>query len=116
MSKAQALHKLMFVICVLFFLLVTLQAPAQSDTPTTSTPIYHHQLRVELSPSLKMLKAEDTITFPPGTFSSDAPVKLSFLLNKHLQITTVNPHDSITVLHPATQDESYTEYGLSLNE
>ncbi|QDK37383.1 M1 family metallopeptidase [Bdellovibrio sp. NC01] len=100
MSKAKALHRLMFVIGVLFFLLVTVQAPAQT---------LNHKLDVELLPTLKMIKVQDKITFP-----KDSPRKVSFLLHKDLQVTVLSPDDSLIVLHPATSDESFTEYGLSL--
>lgn len=104
MSMNQALNKLMLVIGVLFFLLVTLQAPAQTAGETLN-----HKIDVQLLPTLKMIKVQDTVTFPKGT-----PRKLSFLLHKDLQINVISPNDSLTVLHPATKTEPYTEYGLSL--
>lgn len=100
MSKAQALHKLMLVIGLLFILLVAMQSHAE--------PI-HHQLQVEIYPGLKLLKAHDTLTF-----AKDTPRKLSFLLYKDLQIAVTSADDSITLLHPATADEPYAEYGLQL--
>lgn len=100
MSRTQALHKLMFVVGLLFILLITMQSHA--------SPI-HHQMQVELHPGLKMLKALDTLTFPKGT-----PRKLSFLLHKDLQITVTSSDDSLTLLHPASADEPYAEYGLQL--
>lgn len=100
MSKNQALHKLMIVIGLLFFLLVTLQAPAQT---------HNHKIDVALLPTLKMIKAQDTITF-----SKDSPRKISFLLHKNLQLSIIGVNDSLKVLHQASSSELYTEYGLSL--
>ncbi len=100
MSKAQALHKLIFVVGLLFILLVTLQ--------TQASPL-QHKLQVEISPSLKMIKAQDTVTFPKA-----ASRKLSFLLHKDLRILVTSKDDSLTLLHPATASEPYAEYGLNL--
>lgn len=90
----------MIVIGVLFILLITLQSHAS---------ILHHQMLVEIQPGLKMLKAQDTLTFPKGT-----PRKLSFLLHKDLQISVTSTDDSLTLLHPASAEEPYAEYGLQL--
>lgn len=100
MSKAQALHKLVLVIGLLFILIVALQSHAD--------PL-HHNLNVEIYPGLKMLKAQDTITFP-----KTSPRKISFLLHKDLQISVTSSGDSLTLLHPATASEPYAEYGLNL--
>lgn len=100
MSKTQALNKLMIVIGLLFVLLVTLQ--------TQAAPL-HHKMIVELHPGLKMIKVQDTITFP-----KDSPRKISFVLHKDLQISLTSADDSLTLLHPATQDEPFAEYGLEL--
>ncbi|MNJ98497.1 Aminopeptidase N [compost metagenome] len=99
-SRAQALHKLMIVIGLLFILLVSLESPAQ---------VLHHNLQVELIPGLKMIKGEDTLTFPPGS-----PRKLSFLLHKNLTVVVTSVDDSLVLLHGATADSVYAEYGLSL--
>lgn len=100
MSKAQALHKLMIVVGLLFILLVTMQSQAE--------PL-NHQMHVELYPGLKMIRAHDTLTFP-----KDSPRKISFLLHKDLTITVTSSDDSLILLHSATQDEPYAEYGLEL--
>ncbi|WP_347357609.1 M1 family aminopeptidase [Bdellovibrio sp.] len=100
MTRAQALNKLMIVIGLLFILLVSMQSHGQT---------LHHKMNVELSPGLKMIKAQDTLTFP-----KDSPRKLSFLLHKDLQITVTSADDSIALLHPATLKEPYAEYGLTL--
>ncbi|MDG0817495.1 M1 family metallopeptidase [Bdellovibrio svalbardensis] len=112
MSRSKALHKLMFVAGVLFFLLVTLQAPAQvsAEAPTKAAAPLHHKLDVEIFPTLKMIKAQDTLTFP-----ADTPRKISFLLHKDLQVAVISANDSLVVLHPATQAEPFTEYGLTLS-
>jgi hypothetical protein len=99
-SKSQALHKLLLVVGLLFFLLVTLNAQAQT---------IQHKMNVELIPGLKTLKAEDTLRF-----AKDTPRKISFLLHKDLNITVISPGDSLTVIHAASADESFTEYGLTL--
>ncbi|MGZ3772657.1 MAG: M1 family metallopeptidase [Pseudobdellovibrionaceae bacterium] len=100
MSKTQALNKLLIVISLLFILLITFQLHAE--------PI-HHQLQVEIYPSLKMLKAQDTLTFPKGS-----PRKFSFLLHRDLHISVTSADDSVTLLHPATTSEPYAEYGVTL--
>ncbi|WP_415062562.1 M1 family metallopeptidase [Bdellovibrio sp.] len=100
MSRTQALHKLMIVIGLLFILLVTLQTHAE--------PL-HHKMLVEVYPGLKMLKAQDTLTFPKGS-----PRKVSFLLHKDLRISVTSTDDSLVLLHPASNDEPYVEYGLQL--
>lgn len=100
MSRAQALHKLMIVVSLLFILLVSLQAYSQ---------ILHHKIEADLHPGLKMIKAQDTLSFP-----KDSPRKVSFLLHKNLQISVLSADDSIVLLHPATQKEPYAEYGLTL--
>ncbi len=100
MSKTQALNKLIIVVGLLFILLVSLQSHA--------API-HHNMQVELHPGLKMLKAQDTLTFAKGS-----PRKLSFLLHKELQVSVTSNDDYLTLLHPATADEPYAEYGLQL--
>nr|BFD67405.1 M1 family aminopeptidase [Bdellovibrio sp. HAGR004] len=100
MTRAQALNKLMIVIGLLFVLLVSMQSHGQT---------LHHKMSVELSPGLKMIKVQDTLTFP-----KDSPRKLSFLLHKDLQITVTSADDSIALLHPATSQEPYAEYGLTL--
>lgn len=101
MTKTQALNKLMIVIGLLFVLLVTLQ--------TQAAPL-HHKMIVELHPGLKLIKVQDTITFP-----KDSPRKISFVLHKDLQISLTSADDSLTLLHPATQDEPFAEYGLELS-
>ncbi|MEN0059474.1 MAG: M1 family aminopeptidase [Bdellovibrio sp.] len=101
MSRTQALHKLLIVIGLLLVLLVTLQSPA--------APL-QHKMQVELLPGLKMIKAQDTLTFPQGT-----PRKLSFLLHKDLQISVTSVDDYLTLLHPATDGDLYVEYGLVLS-
>ncbi|KHD87801.1 MAG: aminopeptidase [Bdellovibrio sp. ArHS] len=101
MSKAQALHKLMIVIGLLLILLVTLQSHA--------APV-HHKMQVEIIPGLKMLKAQDTLTF-----AKDTPRKLSFVLHKDLQVSVTSSDDSLILLHPATKEEPYAEYGLQLS-
>ncbi|WP_374028877.1 M1 family metallopeptidase [Bdellovibrio bacteriovorus] len=101
MTKAQALHKLLVVIGLLFILLITMQSHAQ-------TPL-HHKMKVELYPGLKMIKAEDTLSF-----AKETPRKLSFLLHKDLRVSVTSADDSLTLLHPATSDEPYAEYGLNL--
>lgn len=100
MTRAQALNKLMIVIGLLFILLVSMQSHGQT---------LHHKMNVELSPGLKMIKVQDTLTFP-----KDSPRKLSFLLHKDLQISITSADDSIALLHPATLKEPYAEYGLTL--
>ncbi|MFM6927262.1 MAG: M1 family metallopeptidase [Bdellovibrio sp.] len=100
-SKAQALNKLLLVVSLLFFLLVTLQAHAQTLT---------HKMDVELLPSLQMIKVQDTIRFPKGS-----PRKVSFLLHKALNVAVISPNDSLSLLHPASQSEAYAEYGLTLD-
>ncbi|MEK2645033.1 M1 family metallopeptidase [Bdellovibrio sp. BCCA] len=100
MTKAQALHKLMIVIGLLFILLVSMQSH--------SAPL-HHKMQVEIYPGLKMMKAEDTLTFP-----KDSPRKLSFLLHKDLRISITSADDSLTLLHAGTASEPYSEYGLQL--
>lgn len=100
MSKAQALNKLLIVVGLLFILLVSMQSHGQT---------LHHKLNVELYPGLKMIKAQDTLTFP-----KDSPRKISFLLHKDLQVSVTSSDDSVVLLHPATQKEPYAEYGLTL--
>jgi hypothetical protein len=99
-SRSQAINKLLIVIGLLFILLVTLQAPAQT---------LQHKLDVELLPGLKMIKAQDTLTF-----SEKSPRKISFLLHKDLSIVVTSAGDKITLLHSATADSPFAEYGLSL--
>lgn len=100
MSRANALNKLIFVIGLLFVLSIALQAPAQS---------LHHRLDVEILPGLKMLKANDEISFP-----TSAPRKMSFLLHKDLHISVLSADDRLTLLHSGTDDSPYAEYGLEL--
>lgn len=100
MTKAQALHKLMIVIGLLFILLITMQ--------THAAPL-HHKMQVEIYPGLKMLKVQDTLTFP-----KESPRKLSFLLHKDLRISVTSADDTLTLLHPGTPTEPYAEYGLQL--
>lgn len=100
MSKAQALNKLLIVVSLLFILLVSMQSHSQT---------LHHKLNVEMHPGLKMLKAQDTLTFP-----KDSPRKVSFLLHKDLQVSVTSSDDSVVLLHPATPKEPYAEYGLTL--
>ncbi|WP_374079511.1 M1 family metallopeptidase [Bdellovibrio bacteriovorus] len=100
MTKAQALHKLMIVIGLLFILLISMQSHA--------TPV-HHKMQVEIYPGLKMLKAQDTLTFP-----KESPRKLSFLLHKDLTISVTSNDDTLVLIHPGTQSEPYAEYGLQL--
>ncbi|MFS4460358.1 M1 family metallopeptidase [Bdellovibrio sp. HCB2-146] len=101
MTRTQALHKLLIVTGLLFILLVAIQSHAGGTQ--------HHQIEVELLPGLKMLKAQDTLTFPEGT-----PRKLSFLLHKELQVTVIGSDDHIVLLHAGTKEEPYSEYGLTL--
>jgi aminopeptidase N len=101
MSRTQALNKLLLVTGLLFILLVAIQSHART--------VQHHQLEVELLPGLKMIKAQDTLTFPEGT-----PRKLSFLLHKELQIQAIGTQDQIQLLHAGAPDEAYSEYGLTL--
>ena len=101
MTRTQALHKLLIVTGLLFILLVAIQSHAGGTQ--------HHQIEVELLPGLKMLKAQDTLSFPEGT-----PRKLSFLLHKELQITVIGSDDQIVLLHAGTKEEPYSEYGLTL--
>lgn len=101
MSRTQALNKLLLVTGLLFILLVAIQSHART--------IQHHQLEVELLPGLKMIKAQDTLSFPEGT-----PRKLSFLLHKELQIQVIGTQDQIQLLHAGAPDEAYSEYGLTL--
>ena len=103
MSRNQALNKLLVVSGLLLILLITVESEAQVQTPL------NHKIDVELMPTLKMLKAQDTITFP-----KDSPRKISFLLHKNLHINVIGHDDTLVVLHAATQDESYVEYGLTL--
>ncbi|NUN06622.1 MAG: M1 family peptidase [Bdellovibrio sp.] len=103
MSKTQALNKLMIVIGLLFVLLVTLQTHAAPATPV------HHKMTVELHPGLRMLKVQDVVTFP-----KDTPRKLSFLLHKDLQISLKSADDTLILLHAASGDEIFSEYGLEL--
>lgn len=100
MTKAQALHKLMIVIGLLFILLITMQSHV--------VPL-HHKMQVEIYPGLKMLKAQDTLTFP-----KESPRKLSFLLHKDLTISVTSNDDILVLIHPGTQSEPYAEYGLQL--
>lgn len=100
MSKTQALHKLMIVISLLFILLISFQVRAE--------PL-NHKMQVQVFPSLKMLKAQDTLTFPKSF-----PRKLSFLLHRDLHPTVTSYDDTLTLIHPATPSEPYAEYGLSL--
>lgn len=100
MSKSQALHKLLIVISLLFVLLITFQIRAE--------PL-HHKMQAELNPSLKMLKVQDSLSFPKGF-----PRKLSFLLHRDLHITVTSSDDTLTLLHSATSSEPYAEYGLTL--
>lgn len=102
MSRSQALNKLMIVIGLLLILLVSLESPAASGL--------HHNLQVELIPGLKMIKVQDTITFPAGT-----PRKLSFVLNKNLSVAVTSADDSITPLHESTANSPYIEYGIELS-
>lgn len=100
MSRSQALHKLLIVISLLFILLITFQIRAE--------PL-NHKMQVQVSPSLKMLKAQDTVTFPKGS-----PRKLSFLLHRDLHVSVTSPDDILSLLHPATASEPCAEYGLVL--
>lgn len=100
MTKSQALHKLIIVIGVLFILIVTLQ--------TQAAPLHHH-IQVEILPGLKILKAQDTLTFP-----KNSPRKTSFLLHKDLRISTSSSDDTVTLLHAGTSSQPYSEYGLQL--
>lgn len=99
-TKSQALHKLLLVVGLLFFLLVALNTHAQT---------IQHKMNVELIPGLKTIKAEDTLRFP-----KDTPRKISFLLHKDLSVTALSSDDSLTVIHAASAGENYTEYGLTL--
>lgn len=100
MTKSQALHKLIIVISLLFILLITFQIQALP---------FHHNIQVELHPSLKMLKASDTITF-----ATDTPRKISFILHGNLQIEVTSTDDQLTLIHTASKSEPYAEYGLTL--
>lgn len=117
MSRAQVLNKelrkdlicihiqkLVIIIGLLLFLLVSLQAPAQDVDQTI-----HHNLDIELLPTLKMIKGQDTLTFP-----KDFQRKVSFLLHKQLKINVQSIGDKLVVLHRAGKSEQYTEYGLTL--
>ncbi|WP_413561042.1 M1 family metallopeptidase [Bdellovibrio sp. HCB209] len=99
-SKSQAMQKLLLVVGILFFLLVSLHVHAQT---------VHHKMSVELMPGLKMLKAEDTLRF-----AKDTSRKISFLLHKDLSVSVISPDDSLTLIHAATADEKFSEYGLTL--
>lgn len=101
MSKAQALHKLMLVVGLLFAILVAFQSHA-------AAPVLH-TMHVDLSPGLKMIKGLDVVTFPPGS-----PRKLTFILHKDLRVNVLSKDDSLTIVNRATGKESYSEYGLQL--
>lgn len=98
------LQKLIIIVGLLFFLLVSLQAPAQ-----ITDQVVHHKLDIQLLPTLKMIKGQDTLTFPAGS-----PRKMSFVLHKNLKVTVQGHDDSIMTLHSASKLEQYTEYGLTL--
>lgn len=100
MSKAQALHKLMFVVGLLFALLVAFQSHAS---------LLKHALDIEISPGLKMLKGRDVITFP-----ANSSRKLSFLLHKNLRVQVLSTDDSVALVNPARGKALYAEYGLQL--
>lgn len=100
-SRSQALNKLMIVIGLLLILLVSLESPAA---------VLQHNLQVELIPGLKMIKAQDTITFP-----ADVPRKLSFVLNKNLSVSVKSVDDTITALHEAKGNSDFIEYGIELS-
>ncbi|MGZ3768052.1 MAG: M1 family metallopeptidase [Bdellovibrio sp.] len=100
MSRSQALHKLMIVISLLFILLVSFHLRAET---------LHHKMNVEVHPSLKMLKVQDTLTFPKGSSR-----KLSFLLHRDLHVSLTSADDSLTLIHPASAQSPYAEYGLTL--
>lgn len=100
-SRSQALNKLMIVIGLLLILLVSLESPAA---------VLQHNLQVELIPGLKMIKAQDTITFPAGS-----PRKLSFVLNKNLSVAVKSVDDTITALHEAKGNSDFIEYGIELS-
>ncbi|UYL08499.1 M1 family aminopeptidase [Bdellovibrio sp. SKB1291214] len=101
-SKSQALQKLLLVVGLLFFLLVSLNAHSQT---------IQHNMNVELIPGLKSIKVVDTLRFP-----KDTPRKISFLLHKDLSVAVLSADDTLTVLHAASGDETFTEYGLTLGE
>lgn len=99
LSRAQALHKLMLIIGVLFALLVAFQSHAQPLS---------HVLNVEISPSLKMIKGVDEVTFP-----STAQRRVTFLLHRDLQVKVTSKDDTLTVLNRSPKS-LYVEYGLQL--
>lgn len=100
MSRTQELNRLLIVIGLLLILLVSLEAPAQ---------VLHHNMQVELVPALKMIKAEDTLTFPKET-----PRKISFLLHKNLAVKVLSTDDTLILLHAGTETSPFAEYGLTL--
>ncbi len=101
MYRDQALNKLLFVVSILLFLIVAAQAaPAQTHS---------HVIQVEVLPGLKMIKAQDTLTFPKGTAK-----KLSFLLHKDLVLQVQGTQDKVQLLHAGGPTDIYSEYGLTL--
>lgn len=110
MGRQQALQKLLFVSGFLIVLLIGLGAQAKNRSE-----VFHHEIQVELVPSLKMLKATDKITFP-----SSSPRKTTIALNKNLTITSVSPGDKLIALpgrSPITPQQNthlYQEWGLEL--
>lgn len=98
------MNKLLLVSCVLLFLLLGLNVHAQNKVES-----FKYSLQVETVPSLKMLKAEVTITFP-----ASASRKTSFTLNKNLNINNISRGDKVVLLHAGTEKDAYSEWGLEL--
>lgn len=102
-SQTRALKQLLWVSVILLFLSLSINSHAQNTV--------HHKIDLNLSPSLKMLKAEVTLTFP-----ADAPRKQSFVLNKNLQVLRVSNGDRLTLLHAGTKQDLFSEWGLTLGK
>jgi aminopeptidase N len=100
MQRVSAFRHLLIVCALLFLLALSLQARAQN---------LQQDLRVEILPGIKTLKVTAHIKFPAGF-----PRKISFLLNKKLQIRSVDHINHLTLLHPGNQSTGFSEWGLEL--
>ncbi|MFP5519999.1 MAG: M1 family metallopeptidase [Bdellovibrionia bacterium] len=99
--SAQAMKQLMLIASVLLILLFTKNSFGQ---------VIHQDLKLQLSPSLKMVQVEVTLTFP-----SQAPRKTTFLLNKNLKLLSFSLDDKVNLIQSSKSDEAYNQWGVELS-
>lgn len=99
-ARSRALKHLLFVAALLFLFAVSLQTHALN---------IQHQIKVELQPSLSLLKATDRVRLP-----IDSPKKISFLLNKNFSIQSIDSYSKIILINPGTAETEFSEWGIEL--